>query len=147
VDVDEFLRLLQQARSLETTDPAQAVALYEAGLALYRGDFLEENLYAEWVIEERERLLMEYLMAAERLARLLLGRDEYEGAMRWAHAILAKDPLWEEAYAVLMECQWRLGHRGLAVRTFERCRKRLQETLAVEPSPRLQELYKTIAQG
>jgi len=147
VDVDEFLRLLQQARSLETIDPVQAVTLYEAGLALYRGDFLEENPYAEWAIEERERLLMEYLMAAERLARLLLGRDDYEGAMRWANAILAKDPLWEEAYAVLMECQWRLGHRGLAVRTFERCRKRLQETLAVEPSPRLQELYKTIAQG
>ncbi len=147
VDVDEFLRLLQQARSLETTDPVQAIALYEAGLTLYRGNFLEENPYVEWVIEERERLLTEYLMAAERLARLLLGRNDYEEAMRWANAILAKDPLWEEAYAVLMECQWRLGHRGLAVRTFERCRKRLQEALAVEPSPPLQKLYKTIVRG
>lgn len=147
VDADEFLRLLQEARRLETIDPSRAVTLYESGLALYRGDFLEENPYAEWAIEERERLQMEYLMAAERLARLLLGRDDCEGAMRWANAILAKDPLWEEAYAVLMESQWRQGHRGLAVRTFERCRKRLREALAVEPSPQLLELYQRIVRG
>ncbi len=147
VDADEFLKLLQQARSIEARNALQAIKFYEAGLVLYRGDFLEENPYAEWAIEERERLLMEYLMAAERLARLLLAHNDYERALHWANAILAKDPLWEEAYAVLMECQWRLGHRGLAIRAYERCRRRLQEALGMEPSPHLQELYRAIVQG
>ncbi len=114
-------------------------------LALYRGDFLEESPYAEWAGEERERLLTEYLTAAERLARLWVTQGDYERGARWANAVLAKDPLWEEAYALLMECQWKQGNRALAVRTYDRCRKRLRESLGVEPSPRTTALFEAIS--
>ncbi|MFQ5401469.1 MAG: BTAD domain-containing putative transcriptional regulator [Anaerolineae bacterium] len=145
-DADEFMGLIRSAQAVENKNPAQAIELYESALALYRGDFLEENPYAEWVREERERLLAAYLSAAERVAKLLVGQDECERGMRWANAILAKDPLWEEGYALLMQCHWKLGNRALAVRVYDRCRRRLREELAIEPSPRTTALFEEISQ-
>jgi len=147
VDVDEFARLLRKAKTLEGSDPDAALRHYESALALYHGDFLEENLYAEWAGEEREHALVEYLSAAERLARLWVHRGDYERGARWANAILAKDPLWEEAYVLLMECHWKQGNRALAARIFEQCSKRLREALRIEPSPRTQALFETIVRG
>ncbi len=147
VDADEFTRLVQSARALEAKAASEAIRLYEAALALYHGDFLEENLYAEWTSEERERLLTDYFSAAERLARLWVSLNDYERGARWANAILAKDPLWEEAYALLMECHWKQGHRALAVRTYERCRRRLRASLGVEPSPSTAALFEAISRA
>ncbi|MGH2544484.1 MAG: AfsR/SARP family transcriptional regulator, partial [Ardenticatenaceae bacterium] len=116
----------------------------ESALALYRGDFLEENPYAEWASEEREQRLVSYLVSAERLTKLLLEAGQYERSAYWANAILSKDPLWEQAYALLMECYWRRGNRALAVRVYERCRKRLHEELGIEPSPGTSQLFESI---
>ncbi len=38
---------------------AEAVAEYEKAADLYRGDYLTEELYEEWTVIERERLLDE----------------------------------------------------------------------------------------
>lgn len=146
VDADELSRLVAAARALEGTNPERAITLYESALVIYHGDFLEETPYADWAREEREQRLVEYLSAAERLASLLVGHGESERGLRWANAILAKDPLWEQAYALLMQCHWQQGHRALAVRVYERCR-RLRESLCIEPSPRTKALFEEIARG
>lgn len=147
VDADEWSRLIGAARAFEGTDPEQAIILYESALAMYHGDFLEEIPYADWASEEREQRLVEYLSAAERLASLLVGQGESERGLRWANAILAKDPLWEEAYVLLMQCHWQQGHRALAVRVYDRCRRRLREALGVEPSPRTTALFEEISRA
>jgi DNA-binding SARP family transcriptional activator len=46
----------------------------------------------------------------------------------------------------LMEAFWRQGNRALAVRTFNRCRKRLKEALGVAPSSRTMALLERISQ-
>ena len=144
VDADEFARLLKLAQTLEDKNPKQALEIYESGLALYRGDFLEEYPYAEWARQERENLSVTYLLAAERLARLLIERGESERGLRWANAIVAKDPLWEEGYVLLMQGHWKRGNRAQAVRIYDRCRRRLRETLNLDPSPHVIELYNEI---
>lgn len=145
-DTAEFLSLIRSAKEVEKTNPARAIELFEAALALYRGDFLEENPYVEWVLEERERLLAAYLVAAEQVAKLLIRREEYERGRHWANAILTKDQLWEEGYYLLMQCHWKLGNRALAVRVYDRCRRRLREALSIDPSPRTTALFEEIAQ-
>lgn len=146
VDADEFVRLIRSAQTLEEKNPERAIELYETGCVLYRGDFLEENPYAEWPREERENLIATYLLAAERLAKLLIKQDKHEQGMRWANDILAKDPLWEEGYALLMQCHWQRGNRAMAVRMYDRCRRRLREALDIEPSPRTTALFQKISQ-
>lgn len=145
VDVDEFSRMLKAARGAESGDREQLIAAYENALGLYRGDFLEENPYAVWAEEERQHRRSEFLTAAQRFANLLLKLGDPERAARWAEVMLQHDPLWEAAYAVLMEAHWQQGNRALAVRAFNRCKKRLRESLGVAPSGKITALFERIA--
>jgi DNA-binding SARP family transcriptional activator len=147
VDVEDFSRMLKSARAAESSGRERMIAAYEGALALYRGDFLEENPYAAWVEEERSRRRSEFLAAAERFATLLLKLDDAERAARWAETMLTHDPLWEPAYAVLMEAHARQGNRALAVRAFNRCKKRLRDALGVAPSGRVTLLLERIAKS
>jgi LuxR family transcriptional regulator, maltose regulon positive regulatory protein len=147
IDSDQFVQLLQKARRAERGDISQAITLYEAALQLYHGDFLIELPYADWAYGEREQRRMQYLVTVERLARFALERGEHERAIEWANTILRKDPTWEAAYALLMECHWQQGNRALAVRVYDRCRKRLSEMLGVEPSPDTTALFEKVVHG
>jgi LuxR family transcriptional regulator, maltose regulon positive regulatory protein len=135
IDADEFGEVLQAARVADATDVELAITLYERALALYRGEYLAEVPYANWADTERQQRRRELLTNGERLSRLLLNVGEPERAARWAELLLQHDPLWEGAYVILMESYWRQGNRALAVRTYDRCRKRLKEALGVAPSP------------
>ena len=146
VDADEFSRLLKVARAQETLDMDESIARYESALALYRGEFLGDNRYAEWAESERQERRREFIVSAERLTALLIRSGEFERAVRWAETMLQHDPLWEPAYTLLMEAFWRQGNRALAVRTFNRCRKRLKEALGVAPSSRTMALLERISQ-
>ncbi|CAN5198403.1 BTAD domain-containing putative transcriptional regulator [soil metagenome] len=145
VDADEFSRLLKVARSQETLNVEESIVRYESALALYRGEFLGDNRYAEWAEPERLERRREFIVAAERLTSLLMRSGEFERAVRWAETMLQHDPLWEPAYTLLMEAFWRQGNRALAVRTFNRCRKRLKEALGVLPSSRTMALLERIS--
>lgn len=145
VDADEFTALVAEARRLEPEQPDRAVDLYRRAVGLYRGDYLQDCLYEDWAGEERERLLAVYLSAAERLAFLLNQRGECHEAINLCHRILDHDPLWEEAYRLLMACHWRLGNRSLALRTYQRCARRLKEELGVEPAASTHNLFTRIA--
>lgn len=147
VDVDEFSRMLKAARSSESGERDQMIAAYEAALGQYRGDFLEENPYARWAEEERQRHRAEFLAGAERYATLLVKHGDTERAVRWAETMLHHDPLWEAAYAILMEAQWRQGNRALAVRAFNRCKKRLRDGLGVAPSARVTALMERLTEA
>jgi LuxR family maltose regulon positive regulatory protein len=145
VDVDDFTRLLKAARAAESGSRETMVATYEAALGLYRGDFLEEHLYAAWAEEERQLRRSEFLSAAERFATLLLRAGDSERGARLAETMLQQDPLWEGAYALLMEAHWQQGNRALAVRAYNRCKKRLRDALGVAPSARITTLLERIA--
>ena len=145
VDADEFSRLLKAARAQETLDVDESIARYESALALYRGEFLGDNRYAEWAESERQERRREFIVSAERLTVLLMKAGELERAVRWSETMLQHDPLWEPAYSLLMEAFWRQGNRALAVRTFNRCRKRLRESLGVAPSSRTMALLERIS--
>jgi DNA-binding SARP family transcriptional activator len=147
VDADDFTKMLKLARAAESGDAEHMIGAYEGALALYRGDFLEENPYAAWVEEERQRRRGEFLAAAERFVTLLLKLGDSERAIRWAETMLSHDALWEPAYAVLMEAHARQGNRALAVRAFNRCKKRLRDSLGVAPSARLVGLLDRIGKG
>ncbi len=144
VDADQFTLLIKEARRLRRAEPDRAIELYRQAADLYQGDYLEDCPYSDWAIEERERLLDLHLSATEDLATLLYQRGNYNQAITLCHHILDYDPLWEEAYRLLMSCHWRQGNRSLALRTYQRCARRLKETLEVEPAPETQQLLQTI---
>src|SRR5262249_37820412 len=112
---------------------------WEQATQLYGGDLLagfsvNEPLFEEWLMVERERLRE---LAIEALARLLADQQRAAGspetALRTALRLVALDPLQEVAHRTLMRLYVQLGRRAAALRQYQLCVSVLQRELGVEP--------------
>ncbi|HEV8599681.1 MAG TPA: AAA family ATPase, partial [Gemmatimonadales bacterium] len=105
---------------------------------LYRGDLLlgfavNEPLFDEWLVAERERLRE---MALEALARLLAEQSKAAGtqhAIQTAVRLLGLDPLQETVHRTLMRLYARQGRRGAALKQYQVCVGALQRELGTKP--------------
>ncbi|HWI61079.1 MAG TPA: bacterial transcriptional activator domain-containing protein, partial [Symbiobacteriaceae bacterium] len=145
LDADEFESLVSRGLALGARgQEGDASALLRQALDLYQGDFLEDAPYEDWCSEERERLQVLYLRAAEWLAQYAAREEDYEGCIRLCDRILARDHCWEEAYRLLMYSYFRLGNRPKAMRVYDKCATCLERELGVKPMAGTQQLYERI---
>ncbi|NMH73668.1 transcriptional regulator [Bacillus sp. RO2] len=126
---------------LEEQEPARAITYLEKALALYKGDFLPDQKYADWCLNERERLLVYYLRCSEKLAQLLVARKEFDTAIQLCEKVIEKDPTWEEAYRLLMFCYYHKNNRSQAIKWFSKCKHYLESELGVEPMFSTKKMY------
>ncbi len=131
LDVDRF-------EALATSDCPDD---HERALRIYSGDLLE-GLGHECFAADRERLsdLYEDLLAA--VAQHRLERGDPVGARRAATDLLVRDPLREEAHAVLIDAYGRSGSRSQVVRQYRRVCAILRAELAVGPLPETDAAYR-----
>lgn len=124
----------------------------ETATQLYAGDFLEglvldEQMFDEWLLAERQRL---GALAQGALRRLF---DEYEKERNWSSAIavalrlLRLDPFQEEVCRRLILIYQQLGQRREAIGQFHRLAERLQHELGVEPESETKDAYWRIVAG
>lgn len=144
LDVDLFEQAVAQGDGYWPHDAAEALRHYRAALALYQGDYLQEYPYADWCVEERERLRGLYLRTAERVARLLAEAGAWAEVIEVCEALLVRDNCWEAAYRLLMLAYARLGNRPQALRIYQRCVTCLREELDVEPTEETVQLYTSL---
>jgi DNA-binding SARP family transcriptional activator len=135
IDVDEFdaefalgFRLERQSRIPEATQA------YERVEALYRDDYLVEDLYEDWAGARRERLKDQYLLVVTKLADYSLKQRDAFGCIIRCHKILEKDACREDAYVRLMRCYHALGQRSRALHWYDVCARTLRKELDVGPA-------------
>src|SRR5690606_4647794 len=73
-------------------DTTKAIAAFREAQALYRGDYMEADLYADWCAEERERLLDIYIDVVNALAELNFAAGDYASAAQDCHTALVREP-------------------------------------------------------
>ena len=147
-DVEEFDARHERGRHLERVGSnGEAVAEYEGAIELYRGDYLAEDLYEDWTMIERERLTNAYVDVLDRLADHYAQTGRAREAIRACHRILENDPCHEHSHRRLMECYVRLGLRGRALHQYRLCRRILEHTCEMEPSPETETLYGRLLRG
>jgi len=131
LDVDRFERLA-------TSDTDED---HERAIRIYAGDLLE-GLGHECFAADRERLsdLYEDLLAT--IAQHRLERGDTLGARRAASDLLVRDPLREEAHAVLIAAYGQSGSRSQVVRQYRRVCAILRAELAVAPLPETDAAYR-----
>ena len=145
-DVDEFDAHYEHGRRLAEQGRVHEAAIeYEAAVRLYRGDYLEEELYEDWTMVQRERLINVYVGALARLAGYYAETARYEEGLRVCYRILEKEPCHEGAYRVLMECNVGLGLPALAGRQYRLCEEILRRERGVSPSSETEALYRHIS--
>lgn len=141
LDVDEFERSVETALRIIQTEPQQAEDLLYYALELYEGEYLTGACEDEWCLEERERLSVMYIRAAEALAKLLIQKGAYEEALKYTEFILEKDICWEAAYQLRMWCYGKLRNPVMVKRTYNRCQEVLWQELGVNPSSKTRIIY------
>jgi DNA-binding SARP family transcriptional activator len=148
VDAEEFLEHCERGCTLEKEKrAAPAVAEYEVAEGLYQGDFLEEDLYEDWPMLQREGLRDSYLVILERLSRYYLESQRYAMCIHLCQKILAKDDCREDAHRRLMRCYCRQGQPYLALRQYHLCAETLQKELEVPPMGETLALYEQVRAG
>ena len=113
----------------------------ESAVAMYAGDLLE-GLGHECFAAERERLSDVYEDLLACVAETRLEATDLVGARAAATELLARDPLREEAHAVLIALYGRTGSRSQVVRQYRRLCSILRAELAVTPLPETDAAYR-----
>ncbi len=145
IDCDAFENLYKEGeRQVRAGRRDKAIRCFEEARALYRGDYLEEDLYADWCAEERERLCEIYLDVLGRLADAYAERGSYASAAQICRSALVREPCRESFHRALMDYLFHLGRSDRAIAQYQRCEKLLAYELGVEPSTETTELYEHI---
>lgn len=145
VDLEEFLALTEPPRD----DPPDATSQQhlQRAVELYRGDLLEDEIDAPWLLSPRERLRDRYTLAVQALTALYLQRGDYAAAIAAAQRGLVFAPLCEPLWRQLMHAHLLAGDAAGALQSYERYRQTLDHELGALPSAQTQALHAAILRG
>jgi two-component system phosphate regulon response regulator PhoB/two-component system alkaline phosphatase synthesis response regulator PhoP len=148
VDADEFESQVRSALdSQEQGEVEVGLRLFLSALALYKEDYLRENLYEDWPSERRERLRELWISSMFRVAAICADRCEYADSVRLMKKVLEIDPYRENAYQALMLYLSRAGRRGEAIQLYRYAERLFAQHLAAQPAPSTRMLYEKILRG
>jgi ATP/maltotriose-dependent transcriptional regulator MalT/DNA-binding SARP family transcriptional activator len=126
VDVEGFLH------DARTGLDGNSMPLLRAAEAAYSGDFLEEDVYADWAAGMREEARALYVRVARVLAER--GKGDPDAAAGYLLRILQRDQYDERAHLGLVAAFQASGAHGEARRAYRTYIQRMGE-LEVEPAP------------
>ncbi len=136
LDAAEFEALSSQfSVDAKTEDSERRISDAERATALYRGDYLEEDRYADWATAERERLREIYFALLTEMAETHARQGRYQRAISLCREVLAADRCRESVWGQLMLYHYHAGDQALALRAYEECQQTLMDELGVEPLP------------
>jgi DNA-binding SARP family transcriptional activator len=148
VDAEAFERCIAEGSARQGRQRwDEALQCYHEAQRLYRGDYMEEDVYADWCAEERERLREIYLEMLASMAECHVAHSHYAEAVLVCRSLLVEDPCREGIHRALMEYLVRLGRTDAAVAQYRHCQRVLEHELGVEPMPETRRLYRQIIAG
>ena len=141
VDVNEFERLVREARSLE---PAPAAKKLAEASGLWRGTPLADFTYEPFAEAQIARLEELRLTALEDRLQTELDSGEAAELVAELEGHVKENPLRERPRGQLMLALYRSGRQAEALQVYQETRRVLVEELGIEPTPALQELHASI---
>jgi DNA-binding SARP family transcriptional activator len=138
VDLAELLRDMDAAVMSDQHGDVESL------LTVARQPLLPDDPYEAWASDVRDRLDASRRALLRHLARLLMDRDDLQGAESALEDLLRLDPSDEPAHRELMRIASRRNDWRTAIRRYESCRDRLWEDVGVEPSPETERLRQEI---
>lgn len=114
-------------------------------LSLHQGQFLPDDIYQDFTIEEREVLLKKCQDVAVLYAQYLIDRKDYAEAVEVLESFLKYDSLWRDGIEFKMRAQASAGHHFRALRTFRQYEANLRKELDLPPDDDLIRLFESLS--
>jgi len=148
LDLDDFDEHLSAARSeAGSGDASEALRCFLKLATVYRGQLLCGDVYAEWIAPYREYYRTQFLDAMVQASTLAAEHGSNELALMFSIRGLAVDSHSEAATACFMRACMLMGKREDGIRAYHQCRNYLSEELGLDPSEKMQDLYREIIGG
>jgi DNA-binding SARP family transcriptional activator len=148
VDADSFIELADAGlRAAREGNQAHARARLAEAARLYGGEFLADEPYAEWALDERDRLGELAARALHVLADLDRAAGDLEAAHRHLRRLAELEPLDTHVQRELLEVCLRRGRRTEATRRYQALRMRTMRELGQEPGFSLADLADEVGEG
>ncbi|MGZ6696649.1 MAG: BTAD domain-containing putative transcriptional regulator [Solirubrobacteraceae bacterium] len=112
----------------ERGDVEVATDQIERGLALYVGDFLADEPYAEWAVQERDRLRRMAGKGLRALGEMRVDESNLPGATECFLALAELEQFDVDVHRRLLVLLLRQGRRSEAVRRYDALRRRMLTT-------------------
>ena len=144
LDCESFAANLNTSHS--GTNLTASISAWETAHSLYRGDYMEDEPYAEWVQHARMQWQRRYHQLLTNLAEAYGKNGSFDKAITHCRTILGLDKTNENAYRLFMRCLASLGERGAALKVYNEAVQALQEEIGVDPMPETMELARQIEQ-
>jgi DNA-binding SARP family transcriptional activator len=145
VDAQRFEHLAERgAALLERGEAADAVAVLDTALALWRGPVLADFAYESFVTPAAQRLEQIRRTAAEDRIDGLLALGRHAAVLADLDALVEVDRLRERTWGQLIVALYRSGRQADALRAYQRARRALVDELGIEPGPELRRLEQSV---
>lgn len=147
-DVQDFTASLAQGATWrQLGDARRALQAYAAAVARYRGDYLEEDAYADWAQPMRERLREEWLEALSTMAVLYQELGDHRQQEATLRTLLRAAPYREHTYRALMMLLVGQGRSAEALILYRQLNQLLQIELQSNPDPETRALAMRIREA
>jgi DNA-binding SARP family transcriptional activator len=147
IDADAFCELAQTGlEAAERDQPARARAALAEAARRYGGEFLADEPYAEWALDERDRLRDLAARALQVLSGLDRAAGDHDAAYRHLRRLGELEPLDTHIQRDLIELCLRLGRRTEASRRYHALRVRTMRELGQEPGFDLADLADEVSE-
>ena len=133
VDVEDFLTQATVALEADPREP-DTTARLKAAVAVYTGDFLEDDPYQEWATTLAEEVRATYIALLRTLSQRLGDTGDTDAVVRYTLRLLERDRYDEEAHRNLVRVLLDAGRLGEARRHYQNYVRQMAE-IDVRPSP------------
>jgi DNA-binding SARP family transcriptional activator len=148
IDADVFVELAEAGLAgVSNGDAEHARGLLGEAAALYGGDFLADEPYADWALDERDRLRELASRVLRVLAELSGAAGDLEDAYGHLRRLAELEPLDTDVQRELLTVCLRRGRRTEATRRYHALRVRTMRELGQEPAFSLADLADEIGPG
>ncbi|MBT4486399.1 MAG: PAS domain-containing protein [Rhodospirillaceae bacterium] len=148
VDSDAFASLVTAGLEFLADDNlGEARARFEEAESLYRGNYLEDEPYAEWCAEEREHLREVHLELLAGMAKTYAAEGLYMEASRVCRTALYHDPCRESFLRALLENLVNFGRPDWAEAHYASWCRSLDDEYGLQPTDETLRVYRDLVAG
>lgn len=144
LDVELFEWNILEGSKLKESDPIKASMMLEEGIKLYKGEYLQEMEYEDWLIPIRNRYKRLYLQGVMNLIEILKEQDINKKIVEICEKAIYHDPYSEELSIEFIEALLALGENRYAIDHYKYITSKIYMDLEIEPSEKMKLLYKEI---
>lgn len=144
LDNELFENYLTEGKLLKDTDPDKSLLLLRLGLELYKGEYLQEMDYEEWLVPIRNRYHRLYLQGLFNYIEILKQKNMNQEIVNICEEAIHHEPYGENLHIYFIEALIQIEEKRYAMSHYEYITSRLYSHLGIKPSPRMKMLYKQL---